>query len=145
MAQRAPAGRPQPPTTAVVQVAEDASAKLYLGTELVEHAAGANTAAVMRVLMDYAATIDASVRVTTQMPDGTWTRHRLDPDGTLTPLRRNRAAEESTYSSGPGGGLPRSPRPTVWSRIGTRVAARAWLFVVVTLLVAALVAVLVTT
>jgi hypothetical protein len=132
-------------TTAVVQVSDDGTATLYLGTEPVEHANGVDAATVMRVLVDYAATIDAGLQITTQMPDGTWTRHRLDSNGTLTPLPRNRAAAESTHSSGSGGGLSRSSRPTVWSRIGTRVAARAWLVVVVTLLVAALVAVLVTT
>ena len=145
MAKNIPGRRTAPPTTAVVQVGDDGSATLYLGTEPVEHANGVDAATVMRVLVDYAATIGVGLQLTTQMPDGTWTRHQLDSDGTLTPLPRNRAAAESTHSSSPGGGLPRSPRPTVWSRIGTRVAARAWLFVVGTLLVAALVTVLVTT
>ena len=64
------------PTTAVVQVSDDGSATLYLGTEPVEHANGVDAATVMRVLVDYAATIDAGLQITTQMPDGTWTRHR---------------------------------------------------------------------
>jgi hypothetical protein len=144
MAQRAPDGRPQPPTTAVVQVAEDGTAKLYLGTELVEHAAGVDAAAVMRVLVDYAATIDASVRVTTQMPDGTWTRHRLDSDGTLTPLPRNLAAVPTAVSSVGSAEAPRSQRRAVWARIRNR-ATQGWLLAMLILLVAALVAVLVTT
>lgn len=143
MAQRAPAGRPQPPTTAVVQVAEDASAKLYLGTELVEHAAGANTAAVMRVLMDYAATIDASVRVTTQMPDGTWTRHRLHPDGTLTPLSRNLPPATTGVSSVGSAEAPRSRRRVVWPRIRTS-ATPGWLLATLLVLAAALAAVVAT-
>jgi hypothetical protein len=144
MAPRAPDGRPHPPTTAVVQVAKDGTAKLYLGTELVEHAAGVDAAAVMRVLVDYAATIDADIRVTTQMPDGTWTRHRLHADGTLTRLPRNLPPASTVVSSVGSAEAPRSQRRVVWPRIRTR-SAQGWLLALLILLVAALVAVLVTT
>ena len=138
MAARAPDGRPHPPTTAVVQVAENGTAKLYLGTELVEHAVGVDSAAVMRVLVDYAATIDADVRVTTQMPDGTWTRHRLHPDGTLTPLPRNLPAAPTAVSAVGSAEAPGSQR-RAWPRIRTR-AVHGWLLAMLILLVAVLVA-----
>jgi hypothetical protein len=144
MAQRVPDGRSLPRTTAVVQVAEDGAAKLYLGTELVEHAAGVDAAAVMRVLVDYAASIDLSVRVTTQMPDGTWTRHRLYSDGTITPLPRNLPPASTVVSSVGSAEAPRSQRLVVWTRIRNR-AAQGWLLATLILLGAALVAVLVTT
>jgi hypothetical protein len=142
MAPRAPDGRPHPPTTAVVQVAEDGTATLYLGTETVEHAAGVDAASVMRVLVDYAATIDADVRVTTQLPDGTWTRHNLHPDGTLTPLPRNLPAPPTAANSMGIAEASRSQhRP--WGRIRTS-AARGWILAMLILLVAALVAVVTT-
>jgi hypothetical protein len=137
MAPRTPDGRPHPPTTAVVQVAEDGTLQLYLGTELVEHAAGADAAEVMRVLVDYAATIDADVRVTTQMPDGTWTRHRLHPDGTLTPLPRNLPATLTAVSSIRSAETSRSQRRAWWPRITPR-AGQGWLLAILILLVAAL-------
>jgi len=142
MAPRAPDGDPHPPTTAVVQVAGDGTATLYLGTELVEHAAGVDAAAVMRVLVDYAATIDADVRVTTQLPDGTWTRHRLHPDGTLTPLPRNLPAAPTAVRSLGSADAPRSKRRP-WPRIKTR-TTQGWLLAMLILLVAALVAVVAT-
>ena len=142
MAPRAPDRRPDPPTTAVVQVAEDGTAKLYLGTELVEHAAGVDAAAVLRVLVDYAATIDAHVRVTTQMPDGTWTRHRLHPDGILTPPPRNLPAAPTAVSSVGSDEVSRSQR-RAWPRIKTK-AAQGWFLAALILLVAASVAVVAT-
>jgi hypothetical protein len=129
--------------TAVVQVADDGTATLYLGTELVEHAAGVDAAVVMRVLVDYAATIDAGVRVTTQLPDGTWTRHRLHPDGTLTPLPRNLPPASTVVSSVGSADASRSQRRVLRPRIRTR-ATHAWLLAVLILLVAALVAVVAT-
>jgi hypothetical protein len=125
-----------------VQVAEDGTAQLYLGTELVEHAAGVNAAEVMRVLVDYAATIDADVRVTTQMPDGTWTRHRLQPDGTLTPLPRNLPASSTAVSSIGSAEASRSQR-RAWPRITPR-AGQGWLLAMLILLVAALLTVVAT-
>lgn len=97
MAPRAPDGRPHPPTTAVVQVAEDGTAKLYLETELVEHAAGVDAAAVMRLLVDYAASIDAGVRVTTQMP-----RRDVDPPSALSGRHTHPAPAEPACSSNSG-------------------------------------------
>lgn len=145
MAQNIPGRRPAPPTTAVVQVGDDGAATLYLGTEPVEHASGGDSATVMRVLVDYAATIGAGVRVTTQMPDGTWTRHRLDPDGTLTPLPRNESDARTAANSAGSPGAPRSRGGTVWSRIANSVASRSWLLVMLVMLAAVLVAVLTTT
>jgi hypothetical protein len=144
MAPRAPGKHPDPPSTAVVQVAEDGTTTLYLGTELVEHAAGVDAAVVMRVLVDYAATIDAGVRVTTQMPDGTWNRHRLDPDGTLTPLPRSLPVAPTAASPVRDAEAPQSQRTAMWTRITTR-AAQGWLLAMLVLLVVALVAVLTTT
>jgi hypothetical protein len=146
MRTRIPDRRPDPPTTAVVQVAADGTATLYLGSELVEHAAGVDASAVMRVLVDYAATIDSSVRVTTQMADGTWSRHRLDPDGTLTSLPRNLLPART--GGGPVYGCKKSPRARrqVWrGRAMQSVTSRGWLLAVLLLLIAALVAVVVTT
>jgi hypothetical protein len=139
MAFRPPANRHGPRTTVVVQVAEDGTATLYLGTELVEHAVGVDSAALMRLLIDYAASIDTSVRVTTQMPDGTWTRHWLDPDGTI----------RETSPTTPSGRQPeqRPARPlhgaslsSKRSGLSGRFAPRAPLIAVFVLLAAALVA-----
>lgn len=118
MAPRTPDKRPHPATTAVVQVADDGTATVYLGTELVEHAASVDSATVMRVLVDYAATIDTGVRVTTQLPDGTWTRHRLDPNGTFTPLPRSIPAARTKQVADRDGEL--SQPSSVWTRINTR-------------------------
>jgi hypothetical protein len=143
MAPRSPDKRPDPPTTAVVQVAEDGTSTLYLGSELVEHANGVDSATVIRELVDYAASIGADVRVTTQMRDGTWTRHLLAPDGTLTLLPRNlppvpTGAGSSRSNVEP----PRSQRRAQWSLI-TKPVLRGWLLAMLLLFVAMLVAVLV--
>lgn len=139
MSPRTPGKRHDPARTAVVQVAEDGTATLYLGTELVEHAARVDSTTVMRVLVDYVANIGTGVRVTTQMPDGTWTRHQLDPDGRLTPLPRSISAAAATRS--PIGGTRLLSRPSSgWTRIKTS-PARSWLIVTLVLLCAVLVAV----
>jgi hypothetical protein len=93
----------------------------------------------MRVLVDYATTVDASVRVATQMPDGKWTRHQLHPDGTLTPLPRNLPPAPTAASSVGTAEAPRSQRQP-WTRIRT-MAANGWLLAMLILLVAALVVV----
>lgn len=130
------------PTTAVIQVADDGTATLYLGTELVEHALGVDRTVVMRVLADYAATLDISVRVTTQMPDGKWTRHRLEPNGTLIPLPRNLPpAQTGAAWASSRTESPRSDRPARWSRVRRKAASRGWLLAILVLLVAALMAV----
>jgi hypothetical protein len=138
MVPRAPDGRPHPPTTAVVQVAEDGRATLYLGTELVEHAVGVDAAGVMRELIDYAATLDAAVRVTTQMPDGTWMRHVVYADGTLTAVPRKMPRARSTA------GVPRSAderlmqRPTRWTGAGAKLLTHGRLLVLLLFLATAL-------
>ena len=123
MTPRTPARRPHPPTTAVVQVADDGTATLYLGTELVEHAVSVDLATVMRVLVDYTATLDTGVRVTTQMPDGTWTRHWLDPDGTIRQIPRNSPPVQSLELRTAGTTQQRSwsaTRPGIRGRVVSR-------------------------
>jgi hypothetical protein len=141
VAKNIPGRRAAPPTTAVVQVGDDGSATLYLGTEPVEHANGVDAAAVMRVLIDYAATIDAGLQITTQMPDGTWTRHRLDPDGTITPIPRNSPPGQPTGRA-PNRDVERSQRNSTWARVRTRVPSRGAVAVALFLLAAALLALL---
>jgi hypothetical protein len=139
VAQHLSGKRPAPPITAVIQVSDDDTATLYIGTEPVEHAAGVDAATVMRVLADYAATLDTDVRVTTQMPDGTWTRHRLHPGGELTPLPRNLPAAPTTASSVASSEASRTQRRAWWPHIRSR-AVRGWLLAILILLVAALMA-----
>jgi hypothetical protein len=133
-----PDNRTDPPTTAVVQVAGNGTATLYLGSQLVKHAAGVDAATVMQVLVDYAATIDTAVRVTTQMSDGTWTRHWLDPDGSITDIPPNipavRPPEPRTAVSAPAALV--SPMRT---GMRARVTSRPPVIAVLALLVAALV------
>jgi hypothetical protein len=139
MVPRASDKRPDPPTTAVVQVADDGTATLYLGTELVKHAVGVDAATVMRVLVDYAATLDGGVRVTTQMPDGTWTRHWLDPSGTVTEMPNAlpaRLPEPRALGAAQPASMP-PKRPNTRARIMSRAPAIAALLLFAAILVAA--------
>jgi hypothetical protein len=134
-----PDHHPHPSTTAVVQIAGDGTATLYLGTKPVEHAAAADAVGVMRVLLDYTATLDTPMTVTTQMPDGQWTRHRLDPGGTITAVPRNApplrpASDHITPTS------PRTSQHAKRSSTTARIAARAPIIAVLLFLVVALLA-----
>lgn len=105
-----------------MQVASDGTATLYLGTKLVEHAVDVSSAAVIRVLLDYTATIEKSVTVTTQLHDGKWTRHRLDPDGTITGIPRDTPPVRSIV--GTATRTVRTSQHPKWARANVRIASR---------------------
>lgn len=118
-------------TKAFVYMDEDGSATLYLGHRSVDHAVDA--ASALRVLLDYAATLDRPLSVTAKLADGRRERYQLAPDGAATPLPVNAPVDLEPSPEDAGLWSPSPDRP---SRLRARLAARAP--VLVSILLAAL-------
>lgn len=98
-------------------------ATLYLGSKPVEHAVGVDAGSVMRILLDYVATLNSPMIVTTRLPNGSWDRHRLDPDGEITTVAPNTVLDRELppIVLDVGTGLD---EPWPWSNLKARLASR---------------------
>jgi hypothetical protein len=83
-----------PPSTtihadvAIVDVDDTGTGTLQLDGRLVDHMVEAQPRLVVRVLLDYAATLSRDLTVLTRYPDGHSAVHQFRPDGTVAPLRQ---------------------------------------------------------
>ena len=97
--------RALPPTTshsdvAVVDVDRTGAGTLRIGGRLVDHIVQAQPLVVVRVLLEYAATVNRDLTVLTRHADGHIAVHRLCPDGTVEPLCRPSTSLDSARPSG---------------------------------------------
>jgi hypothetical protein len=112
---------------AVVEVDDTGAGMLHLDGQLVDHIVGAQRRLVVRVLLDYAATVNRNLTVLTSYADGHNAVHQLRPDGTVALLHRPPTSSDSAGTPGRvhrrwGGrkvraAKPRAPSPvvTVWT------------------------------
>jgi hypothetical protein len=84
---------PAPPieNAAIVQINVDGTASLYLGDSMNEYAYRGSPGTVLRVLLDYTATLGRNVTILTRHSDGRTSAHELRPTGTVAPLLPPRA------------------------------------------------------
>ena len=119
---------------AVVDIDDTGAGTLHLDGQLVDHIIGAQPRLVVRILLDYTATVSCDLTVLTQYADGHNTVHQLHPDGTVTLLRR---PPTSSDPAGPpdrerrrwgGGRKVRAANPRVRSLVATAWTwSRRWL------------------
>jgi hypothetical protein len=93
--------RALPPTTSqvditVVDIDDTGTATLYLDGQPVDHIVEAQPCLVVRVLLDYAATVSHDLTVLTRYPDGHSAVHQLYPDGTVALMRQPSTSSDSS-------------------------------------------------
>jgi hypothetical protein len=88
---------------AIIEVDETGLGTLRLGDEPVEHVAAAQPSIVVRVLLDYAATVGHDLLVLTRHSDGHSARHQLCPNGTAILRRHPVVSPQPTNRQGQSG------------------------------------------
>jgi hypothetical protein len=81
---------------AVVNVDDTGRGTLHLGGVPVDHATAVQAEQVIRMLLDYAATIDHNLLVVTRRWDGRMETHELRPNGSAAPLHGPLLSSEPT-------------------------------------------------
>jgi hypothetical protein len=95
-----------PPSTtihadvAIVDVDDTGTGTLQLDGQLVDHMVEAQPRLVMRVLLDYAATLSRDLTVLTRYPDGHSAVHQIRPDGAVALVRRPLTSSDSASPAG---------------------------------------------
>jgi hypothetical protein len=86
---------------AVIEVDDTGTGTLHLGGELIEHVVTAQPVQVVRVLLDYAATVSRDLTVVSRHTEGRLSVHQLRPDGNAVPLQDSPAESLLTEAQPP--------------------------------------------